>query len=175
MRDGAVVAHAANGVDEDGDDEDEPKDAARPDVARLVRLSQRAGVHRAGFEKVGAFLWVGADKGKGGCGAAGVTIAKERDDGRFRARIRCRLVAVGRCGLLLAGALLGRGFAAGRAAAVSKHKFATAAVQVHRRGAVENVSVRYLGEAALLHDFKGESSQLIIFPYPIENTWSWYV
>lgn len=133
---GPVVAHAADGVDEHGDDEDEAKDASGPDVARLVRLRARAGVYRPGLEEVGALVWVCADKGKGRLRAARVAVAEERDDGRLGALLR-RLVLVAGAGLLLTAAL-GRGLAlaAGRSVFVSQHELAAAALQVERGGAV---------------------------------------
>lgn len=91
MGDGPVVADTSNHVDEKRDEEDEPKDAARADTTRLVRLDLCTGMYGSRFEKVGALVGVGANKGYCRLRADWIAVADEGDGRRLAAD---RLVVV---------------------------------------------------------------------------------
>lgn len=104
MRNGAVVEDAAEHVHEHGDDEDQSEYASGPDATGLVRLRVGASICGAGFEEVGAFVGVDADK-RDGRGGSRIPIAQERYRGRLPPGLgraiaflnRLDFVDVGRC------------------------------------------------------------------------------
>jgi len=75
-----LVEYAAEEVDEDGDDADDGEDCCGAD-ALFCGLRADASVFGEDFEVVGAFVWGGADEGKGGLGSEGVFVAVEGYEG----------------------------------------------------------------------------------------------
>lgn len=82
-----VVEDTSSKVDDDGDDDDNCKDAAGAHASWLVGFHTGTGMLRAHDKQVGAFVWVGADKGNSSGGADGVAVASESEGGGFPARV----------------------------------------------------------------------------------------
>lgn len=80
-----LVEHTTSKVHDDGDDHDDRKDSARSHAARLARLHPSARMLRTNDKVVRALVRIGADKGYGGGGGDGLTVAAEGEGRRLAA------------------------------------------------------------------------------------------
>lgn len=77
MGNGPVIKDTTEDIDQDGDDEDDSKDAAGSDATGLMWFGVSAGMDGSSLEEVGAFVGIGSNKGDGGLRSSWVSIAEE--------------------------------------------------------------------------------------------------